>query len=296
MNIALLSEYPSQPTKTLADNIKKHSKHEVELYDRFANIERIEADIIYYFNILDLLLHHEAYSQVGKTDKKICSTVHSWRCIHENINLTVMKEKVSVLSAVNKELLDKIEFDGKKVLTYPAPDSKLFMEINPVSIKDKLKVGYVGTFRACKRYESVLAPVLKKLKSILETKIYGNAGITIPHTQMFQVYNTIDVLLMPSRFEGFGLPPLEAALCGRATLGTNCGAMKEIFDSSNSFIFPSIDEVGSSQALFEEALLDLYSHRRDAVIKGEEAKRKVQDTWTWESKIKQYDDMFEETI
>ncbi|MGE5529174.1 MAG: glycosyltransferase family 4 protein [Patescibacteria group bacterium] len=45
--------------------------------------------------------------------------------------------------------------------------------------------------------------------------------------QMGRIYAEADILVYPSRFESFGLPPLEAMACGTATVIGDCGGVRE---------------------------------------------------------------------
>lgn len=48
------------------------------------------------------------------------------------------------------------------------------------------------------------------------------------HDQMAALYNTVDCLLFPSLYEGFGWPPLEAMACGVPVVASNVASLPEI--------------------------------------------------------------------
>jgi glycosyltransferase involved in cell wall biosynthesis len=48
-----------------------------------------------------------------------------------------------------------------------------------------------------------------------------------PQSYMASLYNAADVLLLPSTGEGFGMPIIEATLCGTPVIGTDWTAMRE---------------------------------------------------------------------
>jgi len=299
MKVAILSEYPSQPAKTMADNIMKFSSHEVELYHRFANIFKIDADVIYYMNILDLLLHTQAFSQVLKSDKKICTTIKSWRLVHNSDILSQLKKlegKINVLGSVNQEILDLVPekiFGGIRHKVCELPDMDMFYEMHPVSSVGKLRVGYVGTFRDVKRFKPVLEPIFRELRDYIEPWIFGNAGKHIPHEKMVDAYNSMDLLVVPAQYEGSPLPPLEAALCGRMTITTECGEMPLVFDNESACLIPNFSDVRKVRASLSRAI-GCYSSMRNTVVEmGQEAKKVVKEKRNWKDKIKQYDLMFE---
>ncbi len=51
---------------------------------------------------------------------------------------------------------------------------------------------------------------------------------SIPNTELAQVANAVDVLLLPGRGEGFGVPIIEFAAVGTPAIVTNFGSMAEL--------------------------------------------------------------------
>jgi glycosyltransferase involved in cell wall biosynthesis len=71
-----------------------------------------------------------------------------------------------------------------------------------------------------------------------------------------RLYSTSSVFLYPSRYEGFGLPPLEAMACGCPVVTTKVGAIPEFAtDRRNALVVPPRDASGMADRL-EELLLN----------------------------------------
>lgn len=87
--------------------------------------------------------------------------------------------------------------------------------------------------------------------------LYYNSGfqgnIAPPHPRMIPIgtpdrqtlvaaYQSCDILLFPSRLEGFGIVPAEALACGRPVVTTNASALPEVVDhGENGFLAPLND-------------------------------------------------------
>jgi glycosyltransferase involved in cell wall biosynthesis len=72
-----------------------------------------------------------------------------------------------------------------------------------------------------------------KCNNILENS-FSNTSIRYSNIfckdvfEMSELYNSVDCLLFPSNYEGFGLPPLEAMACGLPVLTSDISVFKEI--------------------------------------------------------------------
>jgi glycosyltransferase involved in cell wall biosynthesis len=87
-------------------------------------------------------------------------------------------------------------------------------------------------------------------------------------------YQSCDVLLFPSRLEGFGIAPAEALACGRPVVTTNAGALPEVVDhGENGFLVPRNDVRGFAERtreLGEDAALRrrFGEHGREKVVRS----------------------------
>jgi glycosyltransferase involved in cell wall biosynthesis len=82
---------------------------------------------------------------------------------------------------------------------------------------------------------------------------FQKAGEAPPHPRMIPIgvpdraglvaaYQSCDILLFPSRLEGFGIAPAEALACGRPVVTTDASALPEVVDhGENGFLCPRND-------------------------------------------------------
>jgi glycogen(starch) synthase len=75
------------------------------------------------------------------------------------------------------------------------------------------------------------------------------------HTELYRLYRAVDALVFPTRYEGFGLPPLEAMSAGCPVITTNVPIVNEsVRDGENGLLAPYNDPVGLAATILR--LLD----------------------------------------
>ncbi len=82
-------------------------------------------------------------------------------------------------------------------------------------------------------------------------------------SELIRRYQTADLLILPSRYEGFGLPVIEAMACGTPVLCSTAAALREI--AGQAALFADPDDIpglarGMREILTQSALADRLSH------------------------------------
>ena len=100
-----------------------------------------------------------------------------------------------------------------------------------------------------------------------------------------QYYHVMDVLAVPSHWEGFGLTAAEAMAAGKPVIGTNVPGLREVVeDRVTGYLVP----VGDAEALAAKllALLSDHEQTREMGLKGRDRVQRIfgrarhQDQWT----------------
>jgi glycosyltransferase involved in cell wall biosynthesis len=114
---------------------------------------------------------------------------------------------------------------------------------------------------------------------------FQQTGALPPHPRMISIgspdraglvaaYQSCDILLFPSRLEGFGIAPAEALACGRPVVTTDASALPEVVDhGANGYLVARNDIGGYAEAvrrLGEDAALRrrFGEHGREKVVRS----------------------------
>lgn len=100
-----------------------------------------------------------------------------------------------------------------------------------------------------------LRSVLKKIENDPQFLKLG----FVPDEDIVKIYNVASVLVMPSVYEGFGLPVLEAMSCGCAVVSSRGGSLPEVGDESVYYVdHKSVDSIaeGVSRVMTDKKLRD----------------------------------------
>lgn len=87
----------------------------------------------------------------------------------------------------------------------------------------------------------------------------------VPNEELVYLYNAARVFAFPSRYEGFGLPPLEAMACGTPVVTANVSSLPEVVGDAALLVNPE-DVDGLAVAMWR--LLSEENLRRELRAKG----------------------------
>jgi glycosyltransferase involved in cell wall biosynthesis len=115
---------------------------------------------------------------------------------------------------------------------------------------------------------------------------------SVPFEDMPNRYREMDILLMPTVREGFGLAVAEAMACGLPVVASDCSAIPELIDhGKGGFLCP----VGDVNAFAEKInfLADSPQLRREM---GEYNRAKVEKMFALDRMVKEYQELFDEVL
>lgn len=91
------------------------------------------------------------------------------------------------------------------------------------------------------------------------------------------LYNTATLAVLPSLYEGFGLPAAEAMACGTAVIATKAGALPEVVGEEGAGL---LVPPRNPQAL-AQAIQEVVQDRKKTEKMGEVGRRRVEKLFTW---------------
>jgi glycosyltransferase involved in cell wall biosynthesis len=111
----------------------------------------------------------------------------------------------------------------------------------------------------------------------------------VPDERIVELYSEAEIAVVPSLYEGFSLPAIEAMSCGIPLVATTGGAVPEVVgpDNETAFLVPP----GDSQALATK-IAHVFDHPQIAKRVGNAGRQRVIDHWSWrhtaEKTVEQY--------
>lgn len=113
-----------------------------------------------------------------------------------------------------------------------------------------------------------------------------------PHSdRLRQIYNSLDIFVMPSHWEGFGNAPMEAMACGAACVVTNVGGVPDYtIPGETTIVVPPKRPDKLSEGIL--ALLKDEAKREQIAMAGYQ----YIQSFTWEKSINQLEKIFQEIL
>ncbi len=103
------------------------------------------------------------------------------------------------------------------------------------------------------------------------------------------VYSLADVLVFPSLYEGFGLPPVEAMACGTPVVTSNATSIPEVVGDAAVLVDPrNAAEIAGAM----EMLLSSPEVREDLILKG----KAIASRYTWSACARETRKIYEQVL
>ncbi len=225
------------------------------------------------------LLNNYLYSGLKRAKHIIAVSQYTKQTITERYGIS--KEDVSVIyNGVGQEFYHIKHFD---------------QSVSRQTLRHELKlpdqamvVLYVGSEHARKNISTALQAFLQASESIGKDKLWfikvGNPGLAAGRAQTLseierlgikrqvillravseqrlnELYNLADVLVYPSRFEGFGLPPLQAMAAGTPVITSNVTSLPEVVGGA------AITHDPDDTSAFAKSIIEVLSDKDKASI------------------------------
>jgi glycosyltransferase involved in cell wall biosynthesis len=108
--------------------------------------------------------------------------------------------------------------------------------------------------------------------------------------ELVRHYAKAAMAVVPSVYEGFGLPAGEAMACGVPVISTTGGALPEVVGGAGVLVPPA------DPAALEEAIVDLLDHPDKAAALGQAGYERVHRLFTWKRAAELTADVYREAI
>jgi len=233
-----------------------------------------------------------------------------------NVQLKVAKKLSHFITGSQnsyREIIDifKLPEDSLRVI-YDGVDGSIFTQVPGVSrLENRLLVinsgdtplkglkyllEAVAALRSERKIE--LTIIGKQMKNGYTQGLIDSLGIADCVTHLGQVdtaelvrnYSMATMVVVPSVYEGFGLPAAEAMCCNAPLISTTAGALPEIVGDAGILV-PPADTRALAEAI--AGLLDNPDRRRQL---GEMGRRRVMDMFNWRNTAKHTVEVYEEAI
>ena len=208
-------------------------------------------------------------------------------------NLKISDKIIADSESTKNDLIIEYRIPKDKITVIPAAADSIYRQLSEndtQKIKEKYSlfhpyILYVGTIEPRKNITLILEAFALCQKSLLDFHlvIAGKKGWNydeifstllrlriqdkviflgyVPISDLPGLYNAADLFVYPSRYEGFGIPPLEAMQCGTPTITSNISSLPEIMGDEGVTVNPD-DSVALCHAMRKMILDTIFRERQ----------------------------------
>lgn len=224
-------------------------------------------------------------AKILKPNLKVFTTIHDTKIflnlsfIDVLIDKIMCKKIIAISEAVKKEILERGISENKVKLVYNAIDINKFSKtnLNKKDIKNQIVIGNVSRLMPSKKGQDILIRAIAKLKrkySNIVCLLAGGSATEEPDAldelkelcvsldvtdnikflgninDVSKFLDKIDIFVLPSRYEGFGISLIEAMAKGVPCIASDIDGPKELIkDNRYGLLFKSEDYSDLSKKL-----------------------------------------------
>jgi mannosyltransferase len=170
----------------------------------------------------------------------------------------------------------------------PEKGSDIFVQAMIELLPDYPEFGAVLVGKVTSQFEKFSVQLQKKVRDAgLQDRIvwFGE----VPFSEVPAVYNAMSIVVAPSRYEGFGLTPIEAMASGAPVIAADTGAYRQMVDQGvTGAIFPVGDD-----KLFKEHLSEFMGNADRLATMGTVCQAKVRNDFSIEKEAAAINEVYE---
>ena len=175
---------------------------------------------------------------------------------------TMAVHKAQAITAVSRFTADIVRrdlgYEGPLPVIYDGVDTDRFQPTRRVHGRIDVRVLFSGNL-TLRKGAQWLAPIARQLHPNI--RIFYTTGLRtrnrlpsgpnlipigrVPHAEMPERYRQMDILLMPTVREGFGMAVLEAMACGLPVVASDCSSIPELLDDAKGGFLCTVGDTGA---------------------------------------------------
>jgi len=224
----------------------------------------------FFYRIKNLAYRFVIRHAVQRSEKVIAVSEFTKKDILENFRTNEDKIKVIYEGVFDKKSAQN-NLDNSSFLRYNITQPYLLYVGN--AFPHKNLEALIQVFKKISKTRDDLSLVFVGKEDFFYKRLKSEAGDTpkikflgfVPDDDLVHVYKNASIYVFPSKYEGFGIPPLEAMREGCPVASSNASCMPEVLGSAASYFDPNnLDEMQKTI----EGLIDNQSLKEDLIEKG----------------------------